>query len=63
MANVSLKIVFEIPFLTLSRADINFLGQELWWRTYTTEKTLLTTLCIELVGKKVFVAAVFETEH
>ena len=29
IANVSLDIVFEMPFLTLSDADVNFLGWEL----------------------------------
>ena len=29
VANVSLKIVFGIPFLTLSSADIDFLEREL----------------------------------
>ena len=29
VANVSLKIVFEMPFLTLSGTDVNFLGREL----------------------------------
>ena len=30
VANVCLEIVFEMPFLTLSSANINFLGRELW---------------------------------
>ena len=29
VANVSLKIVFGMPFLTLSSADVNFSGREL----------------------------------
>ena len=63
VANVSPKVVFVIPFLILSKANIDFLVWELWWRTYTTEKAFLTTKCIELVGKKVFAAAALDLEH
>ena len=52
VANVSLKVVFGILFLTLSSVDIDFLGRELCWRTYTTKKAFPTTRRIELVGKK-----------
>ena len=30
VANVSPEVVLEISFLTLSSADIDFLGRELW---------------------------------
>ena len=30
VANVSPEIVYEMPFLTLSSANIDFLGWELW---------------------------------
>ena len=63
MANVSPKIVLEILFLILSGADVDFLGWELWWRTYTTEKALSTTKRIELVNKKEFAAATLDSEH
>ena len=43
VANVSLKIVLEMLFLTLNNADINFLDEELWWKTYITKQALLTT--------------------
>ena len=60
MANISLKIVLGIPFLTLSGTNVNFLGRELRWRTYTIEEALLTTRCIELVGKKEFAVIALE---
>ena len=56
VAHISPKIVFEMSFLTLSDADVDFSGRKLRWRTYTTEKTLLTTRCVGLVGKKEFTA-------
>ena len=63
VANVSPKIVFEISFLTLSIADIDFLGRKLRWKTYTTKETLPTTRRVELVGKKEFPAVALDPEY
>ena len=63
MANVSPEVVLGMAFLTLSGADDDFSGQELWWKTYTTKKALSTTRRIELVGKKEFAAATLNPEH
>ena len=63
VANVSPEVVLGMLFLTLSIADVNFLGRELWWKTYTTKKTLPTTKCIKPVGKKKFAAVAFDPEH
>lgn len=30
VANISLKVIFEILFLILNNADVNFFGWELW---------------------------------
>ena len=63
MANVSPEIVFGMPFLILNGADVGFLGQELWWRSYIIKKALQTTRCIELVNKEEFVATALDSEH
>ena len=63
VANVSPEVVLRIPFLTLSGADVDFLDWDLRWRIYTTEEALPTTKCVELVGKKEFAAAAFDSEH
>ena len=63
MANVSPEVVLKIFFLTLSGADVDFSSQELWWKTYTTKKALLTTRRVELIGKKEFAAAVYDSKH
>ena len=63
VANVSPKVVLGMLFLILSSANVNFLGRKLWWRTYTTAKTLPTTKHIELVGKKEFAAAALNLEN
>ena len=63
MANVSPEVVLGMPFLTLSGADVDFLGQELRWKTYTTQKALPTTRRVELVRKKEFAVAALDLEH
>ena len=62
VANIGPKVIFEMFFLTLSSADIDFLSRELWWKTYTTKKALQTTRRIELVGKKKFAAVMLNPE-
>ena len=63
VTNVCPKVVFGIPFVTLSRANINFLGWELWWTTYTIKEAFPTTRCIELISKKEFAATVLDLEY
>ena len=63
VANVSPKVVLGMSFFTLSDADVDFLGQELWWRTYTTQEALPTTRHVKLVGKKKFAAAALNPEY
>ena len=62
VANISPKVVLKMLFLTLSGANVDFLGRELWWRIYTTKEALLTTRRIEPVGKKEFAAIAFDLE-
>ena len=63
MANVSLKVVLGMLFLTLSNADIDFLGQERRWKTYTNKEVLPTIRRVELVRKKEFAAAALNPKH
>ena len=62
VANISSEIVFEMPFLTLSDADIDFSGWELRWKTYVTKEAFPITKHVELVDKKEFAAVVFDLE-
>ena len=63
VANISLKEVFRISFLTLSGADVDFLGRELWYKIYITKKAFPTTRHVKLVGKKEFAAAVLDPKY
>ena len=62
IANVSSEVVLRMLFPTLSGIDVDFLGRELQWRTYTTEEAFPTTKRVELVGKKKFAAAALDSE-
>ena len=63
MANISLEIVLEMLFLTLSGADVDFSGRELWSKTYTGKEALPTNRRVELVGKKEFAATALDLER
>ena len=63
VANVSPEVVFGMSFYTLSDADVDFLGRDLRWRTYTTKEALPTTRRIKLVGKKEFAVAALDSKH
>ena len=57
LANISAEVVLGMPFLTLSNADVQFVEEELTWRSYTTAEALSTTKRVELINKKEFVKA------
>ncbi len=63
LANVRPDIVLEIPFLTISNADINFQARDLQWRSYTTGEVHPTTRRVEQIGEKEFAAAALDLEH
>ena len=63
IANVSLEVVFRILFLTPSNANIDFSGQKLWWKTFTTKEAFSTTRRIELEGKKEFATTKLDLEY
>ena len=63
VANIGLEAVFRMFFLTLSDADIDFLDQKFWWRTYTTKEAFPTIRRVKLVGKKKFAAAALDPEY
>ena len=62
MANISPEVVYGMLFLILSRADVDFLGRELRWGTYTTKEALSTTRRVKLVDKKEFPATALDSE-
>ena len=63
VANMSPEVVLGMPFLTLNGANVDFLGRELRWKIYSTEKALPTTRRIKLMVKKEFAAATLDPKH
>ena len=63
VVNISPKVVFGMPFPTLSNVDVDYSSRELQWRTYTTKKALPTTRRVELVGRKEFAVAALNPKH
>ena len=54
LADISMKVILGMPFLTFSNADIQFAENELTWKTYTTEKALSTTRQVKVIDQKKF---------
>ena len=60
LANVGVKVVLRMLFLTRSNLNIQFDKKKLTWRSYTTAKTFSTTKWAELINKKEFAKAVLD---
>ena len=60
LADTSIEVILEMPFLTLSNADIQFVEMELTWRSYTAKEALPTTRKVELINKKEFAKAALD---
>ena len=60
LADNSIKVVLEIPFLALRNADIQFGAERLTWRSYTTAEALPTARRVELIDKHEFAKAALD---
>ena len=54
LTDISVEVVSEIPFFTLSNVNIQFAKKKLTWRSYITAKTLPTTKQVEIIDKRKF---------
>lgn len=59
LANISIEVTLEMFFFTLSNIEINFINQELRWRSYTIIKVFFITKWVELIRKKKFQLQLF----
>lgn len=57
LADISMEVVFEMLFLTLSNVDIQFAKKKLTKRPYTAVKALPTIKQVELINKRKFAKA------
>ena len=58
LADISVEVVLQMPFLTLNNADIQFTEKEFIWRSYTTAEALLITKRVQIIDKKEFARGV-----
>ena len=63
LANISLKVVLGMLFLTFSKVNIRFVERELVWRTYTAAEALPTTKRVEIIDKKEFATATLNADN
>ena len=54
LANISIKVVLSLLFLTLSNANVQFAEKKLTWKTYITKEALPTTHQVEIIDRKKF---------
>ena len=57
LANINIKVVLGMLFLTFSNADVQFAKKELTWRTYTTKKAFPTNCQVKIINQKEFTKA------
>ena len=50
MANTKFEVILRMLFLKLSNADVSFGEKILIWKSYTTNKALLTTVQVQLIN-------------
>ena len=62
LAETSMEVVLEMPFLTFSNANIQIAAKEFTWRSYTAAEALPTTKRVELIDKKEFAKAALDEE-
>lgn len=57
LANTSIEIVLEMPFLFFTNADLKFRTKKLTYKSNITAKTLLIAKSVKLIEKYKFVEA------
>ena len=60
LADLSIEIVLEMPFLILNNADIKFAQKEFTYRSYTAAKALPITKQVKIIDRNEFAKAVLD---
>ena len=60
LADLSIEVVLQMPFLIFNNADIKFAQKKLTWRSYTTAEALLIIKQVEIIDKKEFARAALD---
>lgn len=57
-----MKMVLEMPFLTLSNTNVGFLNKELTYKTYSVAEALPTTKRVQIIDWKKFAKVVLDLD-
>ena len=63
MADTSMEVVMGLPFLALSKVEMDFAKRELTWKAYTIAEALPTTKRVQIIGSKEFAKAVLDPDQ
>ena len=62
LADTKFEVVLEMSFLKISNVDLAFSKETLTWKSYPTNKALLTTKQVQLVDLKKFVIVALDAD-
>ena len=60
VADTSVEVVLGMPFLALSKVEVDFAERELTWKAYTIAEALPTTKRVQIIGPKEFAKAALD---
>ena len=63
VADTSVEVVLGMPFLALSKVEVDFAERELTWKAYTIAKALPTTKRVQIIGPKEFAKAALDPDQ
>lgn len=63
LADINLRIVFQMCFLTMNNLNVDVQAWDLQWRSYTNGVVLPSIKKVELIEKKIFAAGILDPEH
>ena len=63
VADTSVEVVLGMPFLALSKVEVDFAERELTWKAYTIAEALPTTKRVQIIGLKEFAKAALDLDQ
>ena len=63
VADTSVEVVLGMPFLALSKVEVDFAERELTWKAYTIAEALPTTKRVQIIGPKEFAKAALDSDQ
>ena len=58
-----MEVVLGMPFLALSKVEVDFAERELTWKAYTIAEALPTTKRVQIIGPKKFAKAALDLDQ